>query len=556
VRDVAEAIAGDDPLALLGLVSSLLAVLDPRRRNPFDPAPETPSREELVQSFLAVELPETSALLAAIAELSGDTVLRHRVRREVAARGHVLPRWLADLHRTEPAGPVFEIVHALGDGDNIVIGAQLPGGYRLTAVVYIDHNMGTVAKDGFVVAGPADELVERMLDIAADPDVTARELDPADARARIAAAIEAGASSYPPFENETWPACRPLVEWAAALQPSGGSGYRRPQWDADAVARLAERFFASPFAAGLDDADHRGLLDSLLWFGTDYGPGDPMRWSPTAVQILLADWLPRKLVAEAPYLAKAPDLLRAFIRFCHAERGIRAELTARTLDAVDQQEADYQRVIRAPRPQGPAALLAAIGALGNNGWLEAARMDTAAIMLDGLRLAVGGQDALDRLDTAPLPDEPFDWGVIPADIHDRVAEVLALVEHCCEKLLDPEYRTACRRFLSRAAAVDPEIFRRRGQPVTAAAAVCWAVGKANDLFEPRTGGLHLQVKDLVRHFGIRGPSLSQRAMPMLRALGAPPSGPGGVHLGSPDYLTAARRAKIINLRDHYASIIR
>jgi hypothetical protein len=554
VRDVAAAVAADDPLALLGLVSSLLAVLDPRRRNPFEPAPETPSREELVQSFLGVELPETSALLAVIAELSGDTVLRHRVRREVAARGHVLPRWLADLHRAEPAGTVFEIVHALGDGDNILVGVQLPGGYQLTAVVYVDHNMGTVAKDGFVVPGSADKLVEQMLDIAADPDVTARELDPADARARITEAVGAGASMYPPFENDTWPACRPLVEWVVALLPPGGAGYRRPEWDAGAVARLAERFFASPLGAGLDDPDHRGLLDSLLWFGTDYGPGDPMRWSPSAVQILLADWLPRKLVAEAPYLAKAPDLLRAFVRFCHAERGIRAELTAQTLDTLDQYEADYQRVIRAPRPQGPAALLAAIGAL-DPGWLGAARTETAAVMLDGLRLAVGGQDALDRLDSVPLPDEPFDWDPIPADIHDRVAEVLALVERCCEKLLDPEYRTACRRFLSRAAAADPDIFRRRGQPVTAAAAVCWAVGKANDLFEPRNGGRHLQVKNLVDHFGIRGPSLSQRAMPMLRALGAPPSGPGTVHLGSPDYLTATRRTRIIGLRDRYASII-
>jgi hypothetical protein len=396
-----------------------------------------------------------------------------------------------------------------------------------------------------------DKLIERMLDVAADPDVTARELDPADARARIAEAVEAGASTFPPFENDTWPACRPLVEWAAALLPPGGSGYRRPQWDADALARLAERFFASPFAAGLDDADHRGLLDSLLWFGTDYGPGDPLRWSPTAVQILLADWLPRKVVAEVPYLAKAPDLLRAFIRFCHTERGVRAELTAHTLDALDKNEADYQQVIRAPRPQGPAALLAALGALGAGWPLAAPPTDTTTFILDGLRLAVGGQAALDRLDSAPLPDEPFAWDPIPDDIHDRVAEVLALVEHCCEKLLDPEYRTACRRFLARVAAADPEIFRRRSQAATAAAAVCWVVCKANHRFDMRSGGRRLQVKELVDHFGIRGPSLSQRSAPMLRAIGAPPSGYGELNLGSPDYLTATRRAKIIDLRDRY-----
>jgi hypothetical protein len=79
------------------------------------------------------------------------------------------------------------------------------------------------------------------------------------------------------------------------------------------------------------------------------------------VEILLVDWIPRKIVAEADYLAKAPDLLRAFIRFCHCERGIRAELTAQTLGAVDEHEPSYQKLIRSPRPSGPAALLAAMG---------------------------------------------------------------------------------------------------------------------------------------------------------------------------------------------------
>src|SRR5262249_10791237 len=269
LRDVAAAAAEDDPMALLGLVSSLLAALDRRGRSPSEPDPEVPSREELVRSFLDVELPETSLLLAVIAELSGDAVLRRRVHREVIARGHLLPAWLADLHRAEPADRTVEVVHVLGDGDNIVVGVRLPGGPEFTAVVYIDHNMGTVVKDAFVVAEPVSELIDRMLAIAADPDTEARDIDPADARARITA----------PVEPATWPACRPLVEWAAALLPPGGAGYHRPHWEPDAVAALARRFLASPSAAGLDDRDHRSLLDSLLWFGTDYGPGDPLRWS-------------------------------------------------------------------------------------------------------------------------------------------------------------------------------------------------------------------------------------------------------------------------------------
>jgi hypothetical protein len=350
---------------MLELVSMLLAALEPRRHGPLDPEPatEVPSRDELVQTFLDVDLLETSALLAVIAAFSGDDMLRRRVRREISSRADALPRWLADLTETVPADRVLEVVHVLRDGDNVVIGARLPGGYEITAVVYVDHNMGTLVKDAFVVPGSTDELVQRMLAVADDPDTEARDLDAADARARITEAIKLGAISFPPCESDSWPACRPLVEWLTAMLPEGGSGYQRPEWDDAALAELTERFLAAPSGAGFDDADHRGLLESLLWFGTGYGPGDPLRWSPTAVEILLVDWIPRKIVAEADYLAKAPDVLRAFIRFCHRERGIRDELTTQTLAAVDEYEPGYQKLIRSPRPQGPAALLAAMGPL-------------------------------------------------------------------------------------------------------------------------------------------------------------------------------------------------
>ncbi|MGH3923974.1 MAG: hypothetical protein ACRDTT_14085 [Pseudonocardiaceae bacterium] len=50
VRNVATVLADEHPIAMLGLVSTLLAALEPRRRGPFEPEPEPelPLREELV----------------------------------------------------------------------------------------------------------------------------------------------------------------------------------------------------------------------------------------------------------------------------------------------------------------------------------------------------------------------------------------------------------------------------------------------------------------------------------------------------------------------------
>ena len=70
--------------------------------------------------------------------------------------------------------------------------------------------------------------------------------------------------TVPPFETDTWPACRPIVEWLTRGMPAGGVGYGRPEWSEPDRRKLADRFFASAFGAPLDDADHRGLMDSVV----------------------------------------------------------------------------------------------------------------------------------------------------------------------------------------------------------------------------------------------------------------------------------------------------
>src|SRR4051794_15402925 len=247
--------------------------------------------------------------------------------------------------------------------------------------------------------------------------------------------------------------------------------------------------------------------------------------------MLLVDWIPRKIVADVRHLAKAPDVLRALIRFSHAERGIRAELTDETLAAVDEWEPEYQETIRSPRLQGPEALLAAMGVLDPEEHL-------AGLARAELTRVVGGAAALDELDTEPLPDEPFAWERVPADVRDRVGEVLDLADGCCDALLDVEHRTAVRRLLAAAAEGDPGVFRR-GRADTLAAAACWLVGKANLRF----GHDGLTVQQLMAHFGRTG-SPSQRGAALLQAIGVNPYVPGGPELGSADYLTAERRRQL------------
>lgn len=554
LADIRRTLASGDPLDFLALASSLIAALDPRRDNPFEWARDSDSPRltlaEFTDSFIHTDRIEATAMLAALAALVDDEFLRARVRRELAKRDHALPPWLTGLGGATAGGAVV-MSHVLGDGDNVMVEVTMPTGHSLTLVTYIDHNLGTVVKDAYPVADSLKNVVSLMKSSGDDPDLTFNDLNPADARERITAAIERGAMTYPPYETDTWPACRPLVEWVTRLLPPGGTGYVRPTWDEQATAELAQRFFASPYGVTFDDRDHRSLLESFLWFATDYGPGDPLRWSSVAVEILLLDWLPRKIVAETSYLSLAPDLLRAFVAFCHAERGIRASLTAETLEAVDRYEPEYLEAISSPRLQGPEALLAAAGLLDedfDDEDLEDAvdYLDYATYAIGWLLDAVGGPEALVSLDDAPLPAHEFAWTGIAADVRERVAEVLALCDRYCADVLDDEYRSACRVFLERVARGDSNVFRRKASLSTAAAAVCWTIGKVNELFSTRG----LRVKDMMDYFHVAAGGVSQRADTMIRAAGYERyDGPGVVNLGDLELLVSTRRRQIVMLRD-------
>jgi hypothetical protein len=176
-------------------------------------------------------------------------------------------------------------------------------------------------------------------------------------------------------------------------------------------------------------------------------------------------------------------------------------------------------------------------------------LDYEETLLEGLDKAVGGREQLMALDVAPLPNEAFEWDGIAEDIRPVVLEMLEACDRVADEVLDVEHRTAMRRFLSRAAVVDPAIFRRKASPQRGAAAVAWVIARANDTVGGYWSGLTVQ--DLLATLGVTG-SVSQRAEPLLRANGVNPHRLyGSMKLGAPDLLTSRKRASIIQQRYRY-----
>ncbi|MFH1329210.1 MAG: DUF6398 domain-containing protein [Actinomycetota bacterium] len=497
----------------------------------------------MIDSFVNVDLPETTALLTAMDLLLEGKSGSGSIRRELRRRTHRLPAWLTSL-KPMRVTRVTTTTHPFHDGEDVFVEVLTDGGHSLTVAVYIDHNLGTLIKDAFIIPDDIDAVRAILLSHTDDPDVVMTPLDPADARARIEAAADAASRTFPPFESDTWPLCRPLVELVTRLLPGGGEGYRFTEWSDAARGDLEQRFLASPHAANLD-ADQRDLVDPLLWFGCDYGIGEPLNWSPTRAEIFLLDWVPRKLLVGSRVLRKIPALLRAFVAFGHEQVGLRGDLTAETLSAIDRLGPAYRAAITGPRSTGPLGLLERAGIIDIEG-AEHPEWDP----LEHLVRKVGGRDALDALHDRPLPDEALRWKGVPEDVHPTVTEVLGRCDAFCDRWLDVEHRTAVRRLLSKVAAADPGIFRDSGRVDTAAAALCWIIGKANGVFDQRWGSHgSMLVKDLMEWFGLTG-SPSNRAARMLRAAGVEDRWFAIWNaLGDPDLLVSPQRALILRQRE-------
>lgn len=533
MQSLRRALRSDDPLDLLMTVSGILEALDPgRRHHPFatDEGPKV-TLAELVASFEAVDFAQTTAVLMLMSHLVDDEVLSQRIRRTLTRRTQPMPSWLTGFGDARLEGTAL-LTDPLGDGDDYLVGVRLGDGTSLSALVYVDANLGHAVKDAFLASVPLSEMTARLGELGEDSGQLPEPVDAGLTRAVVTEAMARSAMFYPPVESDTWPMCRPLVRWVLRLLPEGTAYPQEHEWTPEEQDALRDRFLASRWgAAYADDADARYLVETAIWLGT-YDDGDPMRWSPVRVEILMTDRFPRKVMAKPAEVASLPAVLGDFVRFCHADRGIAAEHTATTLAAIAHHEPEFQRLIRSDRPDGATALARML--------LDSYPEDDG----DWLDDIVGGRGNLTDLTGDPLPDEPFEWAGIPEDLHAKVAEILALCDEVADDLLDVEHRTAQRRLLSRLVAGDPAYFRGRAAARTHAAAVCWMVARAND-----TIGAHrnLTGTELMAPFG--GGTPSQRVNRFLQILGVAPRIPGEFTMEAPDLLVGEFRRRLVAQRE-------
>jgi hypothetical protein len=330
------ALAGGHPLSLLSLASMVIPVAKPEPLISVKSGRcDTSHLDGVLTGLIRGRNREMTALLAVIAELLvDDPAPQLRCRREVAERDEPLPLWITAIPRVEVYRAVRR-TNAFGDVDELVIGMRLDGGRELTVAVQIDHNMLSSVADAGVVPDPIDETLTRVAESSSDTHVF--EMSLADARVWIEDALKKPTLAP---ETDAWPLYRGLVRWLVGRLPEGGE-HRSPAGEWKSNEELCDGFFATGSAAPFTDSSHRELLLELFETGT----GDPLRWSAARVE---------QAIGGTPYLEgghplevmlDAPDLLRAFIPYAHAQSGIRDGLTSQTLAMVDALRSSYKREV-------------------------------------------------------------------------------------------------------------------------------------------------------------------------------------------------------------------
>lgn len=571
VGSLREALRDPDPIAFWAHATSIVVLVD----EPGELADLLPDGMDLLQTFIEVDLAETTALLHMVAALSRDELTRARAQRAVRGRRQPVPPQVSGLAELTVTG-----TRVFGDvsGDNHLLGLSLPGEVRATLVSYVERSPRPYLKDAFFIPERLEIVQERFTQLmeaeGTGPDSAVRDVDPAQSRAALKQAL-AGVTEEQvkdPEPGDHWPMCRPLVEFVLGRLPEGGAGYDErgiligqdsshwlvgsdadwfglgdtPWSDEDGTDLVAE-FLASPHAQDLRQDEATSLLVATLLSLACLTEGDPLHWCQQTVRWVVQEALPSSPLLSDDSIVEAAQILPMLVSWAHEEEG--TDPATRT---IIQEEMSDLLTDLPQRWLDKEMEVARLDARTDLGLLQGTPAEVSRALIIQ---QVGGATALHKLGTDPLPPESLVLDDIAEDVHGMLREVDVLLEAALDRLqaeqllrddvvLGTEFRTACRRLLTQAAREEPEVLRGRATARTTAAAVAWVVGRGNRLVG---NGAPVRTGDLMRAFDLKSPP-SQRAQ-RLEAAARLPHAPFGVAMGSPDLLVASARRSIAAQRD-------
>ena len=313
----------------------------------------------------ALETLGTAAALATLRALGAVCAPDHARRAaavsdQLAATGVPEPVWAADLGHARPTAAALMSEVAFDDGVSVMIEFAGPGYEPHTLGIYIDHNLGGLVKDAFL-AGPLSDVRAQLE--RAEPGsvgISIGDLDLAEARARVEAALYMLDHTYDPPVSEDLRPIRALLDARMRRLPDG---FELPDEGEEITPEQREAlladFLTSPEGRRWHgDEDAEEVARMAIDFGAGYNHGGPLRWSPVVIEIFMTSWLARKVTADPQFFARVPEVLPDWVRYTGRRNGVPAAPLREAIAAVEQNEAEMLAAIEDPGAWGPAKTIA------------------------------------------------------------------------------------------------------------------------------------------------------------------------------------------------------
>jgi hypothetical protein len=216
-----------------------------------------------------------------------------------------------------------------------------------------------LVKDAFVAAS-LSEVRQDIVEHTPERDhVKLRQLDLAEARARVEATLYMLDHTYDPPVDDDVGALRALIDARIRLLPGG---FELPEDYEEVSAEGREEllcdFLAAPEGAcWRGDEDAEDVVSTAIEFGAGYNHGGPLRWSPVVVEIFMTSWLARKVAREPAFFTRVAEVLPDWVRYAGRVRDVPAELLSEVVAAVQEFRRDMLEVVNDPEAWGPAKTL-------------------------------------------------------------------------------------------------------------------------------------------------------------------------------------------------------
>ena len=270
------------------------------------------------------------ALLRVVAEL-GTPAQREAASRgadALAAAGVPDPAWADDLRTVRHTGS-WAYGDVFGDQTSVLLAFDRSGRPH-GAMVLVDHTLGGIAKDAFIVDDLGATLGE-MRAMAGDL-LWVRELAAAEAAALLVPAFAATDAGRELPLGEDFRDARALVLARLRLLPEPPAVLPRRSEDPEP---LAEEFLASdarPRDAGADAVAACARLVARLMAEID---GQPGRVSPAKLELLLDEHIPEVVDEDDPEWEVLPTVLPAWVGWAAERAGLPSAARAALDEEVD-----------------------------------------------------------------------------------------------------------------------------------------------------------------------------------------------------------------------------